>query len=315
MDQKKNLDIVAIGTASRDWTMVGCADGPLVWADKREAESVYEGLGGGAANAAITFARRGLKTGIICRLGKDESGKKIIQNLKNEGIKVFAAWDTKRATALSSIILNQAGERLVVAHRGASDNLVAKDVPVSALSATWWYLVPGRIPAPVIFQLMNAAAKNGIRLAVNPSKSFIHRADFIRRLADISVLLVNREEAAALMNMPKAADPAVMLRKIPSPMAIITDGPRGSWAKDNSGIYYAGVFTEKKIADRTGAGDSFGSAFVASVIRGQTITEALRTASANATSMVETVGAQTGILRAAQLKSPRWKELTIKKIS
>lgn len=315
MDQKKNLEIVAIGTASRDWTMVGCADGPLTWGDKREAEGVYEGLGGGAANAAITFARLGLKTGLAVRLGKDESGKKIVQNLKKEGVKIFSAWDSKQATALSSIILNEAGERLVVAHRGASDNLAVKDVPPAALAATWWYLVPGRIAAPTIFKLMNAAAKSGIRLAINPSKSFIHRADFIRRLADISILLVNREEAAALANLPKAADPIVMLKKIPSAIVVITDGPRGSWAKDNSGIYYAGVFPEKKIADRTGAGDSFGSAFVVSMVRGRPILEALRVASANATSMVETIGAQTGILRAAQLKAPRWQNLEIKKIS
>jgi 2-dehydro-3-deoxygluconokinase len=312
---KNNLEIVTIGTASRDWTMVGSEDGPLTWGDKKEAESVYEGLGGGAANAAITFARFGLKTGIVARLGKDESGKKIIQNLKSEGIKVFPAWDVKHATALSAIALNKAGERLVFSHRGASDNLTEKDVPTGALASDWWYVVPGRITAPIIFKLMNTALKKGIRLAINPSKSFIHRADFVRRLADISVLLVNREEAGMLVNLPPAADPIAMLRKIPSGVAVITDGPRGSWAKDNSGIYHAGVFPEKKIADRTGAGDSFGSAFVASIIRNKPITEALRVASANATSMVETIGAQTGILRSAQLRSPRFKDFVIKKVA
>lgn len=315
MDKKNKLEVVAIGTASRDWTMLGCADGPLVWGDKREAEGIYEGLGGGAANAAITFARLGLRTGLAARLGKDESGKKIELICRRENIKFFPAWDSKKNTALSSIILNEAGERLVIAHRGASEAFKARDLPAAAQAADWWYVVPGRIAAPEIFKLMSVAAKKGIRLAINPSKSFIHRADFIRRLADISILLANREEAAALADLPKAADPAAILKKISSPIAVVTDGPRGSWAKDNTGIYQAGVFPEKKIADRTGAGDSFGSAFVAAIVRGQPITEALRIASANATSMVETIGAQTGILKLAQLKSPRWRELEIRKIS
>ncbi len=49
--------------------------------------------------------------------------------------------------------------------------------------------------------------------------------------------------------------------------------------------------------DRTGAGDAFGSAFVAVIIRGGTIEEAIQLGTANATSTVQQIGAKNGLLK------------------
>ena len=49
--------------------------------------------------------------------------------------------------------------------------------------------------------------------------------------------------------------------------------------------------------DRTGAGDAFGSGFVAKIIEEAGLTEALTFGSANSTSVVQQIGAKTGILR------------------
>jgi len=81
-------------------------------------------------------------------------------------------------------------------------------------------------------------------------------------------------------------------------------------------------FKNKKIVNRTGAGDAFGSGFVAGLMRKGTLSRkasdaaiayAMRLASANATSVVEHMGAQTGVLGRAEFeKNPRWKSLPIK---
>jgi ribokinase len=52
------------------------------------------------------------------------------------------------------------------------------------------------------------------------------------------------------------------------------------------------------VVDRTGAGDAFGSGFVAWYALGKSLEEAITFASANATSVVTKVGATAGILHA-----------------
>jgi ribokinase len=63
--------------------------------------------------------------------------------------------------------------------------------------------------------------------------------------------------------------------------------------------------------DRTGAGDSFASTFVAAIIKGQSIDEALRWAPINSMNVVQKVGAQAGLLSTKALThylnaAPKW---------
>ena len=83
------------------------------------------------------------------------------------------------------------------------------------------------------------------------------------------------------------------------------------------------------MADRTGAGDAFGSGFIAGLMKAksetksgvasfspESIERAIRFASANATSKVESVGAQAGLLRKGEFENqPRWRSLRIVKTS
>ena len=99
------------------------------------------------------------------------------------------------------------------------------------------------------------------------------------------------------------------LDELISGTAVMTDGPKGAYVSDGEYFYQAKIFKEKKLVDRTGAGDAFGSGFVAGLIQKEDVLRALRLASANATSVVETVGAQAGILRKHDLSAKRWQYL------
>jgi sugar/nucleoside kinase (ribokinase family) len=72
-------------------------------------------------------------------------------------------------------------------------------------------------------------------------------------------------------------------------------------------LYQAGSYQKVKVVDRTGAGDAFGSGFVAALAKGLPIEDALTLGSANATSVVAQIGAKTGIL-----KTPRVKRMKLK---
>jgi ribokinase len=272
-------------------------------------------FGGGAANAAITFARQGLKTGAVIKVGADESGEAVILNLKRERVVPFAARDKRTGTAYSVALLTGGGERTILSYRGASEDLSRRDIPFNKLSARWAYLVPGALPLVLMKELIVSLKKRGTSVAMNPSGAYVAMgAEKLRPLlAQLDVVIVNREEATLLTGIDFSKERKVFKKfddLVPG-LAVVTDGPRGAKVSDGRYLYTAETFKEKKLVDRTGAGDAFGSGFIAGLIHKRDVHYALRLASANATAVVEVVGAQTGILTKKDLTANRFKYLSL----
>jgi sugar/nucleoside kinase (ribokinase family) len=72
-------------------------------------------------------------------------------------------------------------------------------------------------------------------------------------------------------------------------------------------MYIAGTYQNVKALDRTGAGDAFGSGFVAALAKGLPIEDALTLGSANATSVVTQIGSKPGILKTQRVKRMKLK--------
>lgn len=82
---------------------------------------------------------------------------------------------------------------------------------------------------------------------------------------------------------------------------VITDGPKGSYASNGKTILHAGIF-EGPVIERTGAGDSYGSAFLSAVVKGHDMATAMAWGNANSTSVVQYVGAREGLLTEESLR-------------
>ncbi len=338
------FDVVTIGTATRDVFLesdlfrivsdpkhlrkLGFPTGEaqcFALGGKIEVRKPTLTFGGGAMNAAMTFRREGFRTASVAKVGEDENGTEILASMKKNGIAAFVSVDKKEGTAYSVILLSPSGERTILNYRGASEDLLSRDVLLSKIKARVVYIVPGRIPFSVITAAARAFKKRGTFIAMNPSSHYLDLG--ARRLAPllkmIDVITLNREEAAALTG-EKYTNEKSIFRKFGSlvpGIAVMTDGPKGVLVSNGREIYSAGVYKEKKIVNRTGAGDAFGSGFVAGLLRygdlsqnasEKAIVHAMRLASANATSVVEHMGAQTGILTRREFEAQsRWKNLKI----
>ena len=78
------LDILCIGTALIDSIIKGFDPNPIS-ASGFIADSGSLNVGGEAVNEAVTAAKLGAKTGILCSLGQDAAGDMIINSLKSNG--------------------------------------------------------------------------------------------------------------------------------------------------------------------------------------------------------------------------------------
>ncbi len=274
-------------------------------------------VGGGAANASVTFARQGFKTGTVVGIGWDANGTAALAELQGEKVKAFPIYDPKQMTGYSVILLSPDGERTILHYRGASRDVKGTEPILKRVRAKWVYVSPGGIPFGAMLKIVRYFRKSGAKIAINPSNEYLKLGarKLMPLLSSLDMILLDREEAAYLTGISYEDERGIFRKfdKLVKGLAVMTDGPRGVKVSDGKKIYRAGIFKEKKIADRTGAGDAFGSGFVSGLIRSKGSVEyAIRLGSANATSVVEQIGAQTGILRRNEFTSRRWAKLPVK---
>lgn len=327
-------DIITIGTATQDIFLeaegikrlkdpkhlkaIGFPKGEaecFAMGEKLEVEELYQMFGGGSVNSAITFARQGFKARSILRIGDDRIGRDVVDNLKKEGVDMHTIIDKNKQTAYSTILTLPDGERTILVYRGAATDYTKREIGISKIEAKWAYVNPGRIPFAVIDWFIKSLHKKGVKIAMNPSSEYLDKSIKQLRplLKKIDVLILNRDEAAKLTKISFSKEKEILrkLVKLCNGINVMTDGPNGSYVSDGRFIYKAGVYKEKEKVDRTGAGDAFGSGFVAGLLRENDITFALKLGSANATSVVENMGAQEGILKVKDIKNKRFKFLDI----
>ncbi len=335
------LDVVAIGSVTRDaffdasnfplarWGKAPSGKGlVLPLGDKMEVKKVYFTVGGNSANASVTFARQGLKTACVGRVGNDVAAEEIRRKLLEEKVNVKTlSVDRKLLTAYSVLLLKN-GERTILSYHGASNDFDFSDFKIGDLKAKWWYLSLAGDSYKMFGKFIARARRERIAVAFNPSGYHLtmDKKSILSSLKDISLLVLNEEEAAILTGIPFSREREVFKKLdalMPGVLAV-TDGAAGVTVSDGKHVYRAGVFKEKKLVDRTGAGDAFGSGFVTGLMRsgvtfssldrvdeGQ-VAEAIRVATANATSVVEHIGATEGILTSRELKQSRWRGLSIR---
>lgn len=323
------FDVITIGSATRDnflkmsYRLIDWPETPLKkaivfpWGEKLGVDEVYFTIGGNAANASVTFSRQGFKTACVAKIGDDVPGREFINHLKREGVNTKLIVPTKeKPTAYSVLLLNQ-GERTILNHHGASDTFTLADINWRKMKSRWWYMSLSGESDAMYLELLKFAKEKGIKLAFNPSSHHIKhkREEILASLNDLACLFLNTGEAAELVGIPFEQEREVFkkLDELTPGIVAVTDGPNGVTVSDGEFIYKAGVFPEKAVVDRTGAGDSFGSGFVAGLMRSGDIKYAIRLATANATSVVERIGATEGTLtRQAFEQDPRWENLDIK---
>jgi sugar/nucleoside kinase (ribokinase family) len=327
------LDIITIGTATRDAFLkskefkristpeYASGEGLCLPAGaKIEVDDIIFATGGGATNSAVTFARHGYNTACVCKIGDDISGREVISNLKSEGVStVFAVQDNDFKTAYSILLLSDSGERTILVYRGASEHFETSDINLRTLQAKWFYIA-GSIPVKIVGDILNQAKSIEAKVAINPSRSQLSLGlkGFVDILKNTDVLMINREEGAYLTGVDYKREDKIFktLEEYVKGIVILTDGTKGSLVSDGKNVYKAGIYKEEKTLDRTGAGDAYGSGFVSSLMEDEkNIERAIMFASANAASVVESVGAKTGIISKDDFeKNPRWKKLQIYKI-
>lgn len=297
-----SFDVLTIGSASTDIFMVthskkiellrvhGHEDLGVPVGGKILVDETYTRIGGGGANTAVSFARLGFKTGYLGKVGADERGTQLLNELREEKITFIGprAGETGLSCILSGI-----KNRTIFSYRGANNDFLMREVPWKKIDARWIYLGSFLGKSWETARAIGRyARKKGIPLSWNPSIYLCELgASKLRDVLDAcEILILNKEEAQALSGTQKQT--AALLRELQKlvPLVVITDGPLGADAFDGREHWHI-TPTDVPVVEPTGAGDSFASAFVSARLLGNDVPTSLRWGAAQANSVIQHYGA------------------------
>lgn len=268
-------------------------------------------IGGGGTNTAVNFSIQGLNTGILSRIANDQGGNAVLARLKHHGVSTdFLQIDDEPDSRTGmSVILNVPGkDRTVLVNRGVTHRLDFDEIDWPRLSQIpWLYLGAFGTRSPDHFdRLVDLVKTHGTKIAFNPSMAQIQKGlDYIGGIiANTTVLVMNKSEAAILTHSPRTERITVILEKLKEmgpKLVLITDGSNGAFAADDSGNrYYVSPYPVEAVCT-LGAGDAFTSTFAASLAiddknnQPWDIPKALKRATLNAAYVVQNPGAQLGL--------------------
>ena len=260
---------------------------------------------GNSANAAVSFARLGLGSGLVAFIGADQAGKDSLKYLSSEGVD----------TSLVSVQEGQKTNYHYALRYGADRTILIKYENYDYTwkdpdhKIDWLYLSMISKDAWQLHKdIVDYLKRNDdVKLVFQPGT--FHFEWGVDKLADIysrtHLVVMNKEEASLVtgQDLSSVSDLMDGLHNIGPKIVVVTDGANGSYASDGNKKYFVPNYPDPAPPyDRTGAGDAFASTIVASLALGKDLQTALLWAPINAMSVVQKLGAQAGLLNQKHIK-------------
>ncbi len=260
---------------------------------------------GPSPNAAVSTARLGLDVSLMAWVGNDDVGKEAIAHLQEEKISTdtMVVEDGKKTSYWYVLRYGADRTMLVKSEKYAYEWQDPEEAP------EWIYLsYIGEDSWPLHEKLLDYLERNPeVKLVFQPGT--FHFQWGVEKLAGIysraELIVLNREEAVDVTgrshdNLHELADG---LHALGPKIAVITDGPNGSYASYDGKLVTIPNYPDiAPPLDRTGAGDAFASTIVAALALGESMEKALEWAPINSMNVVQKMGAQAGLQTREQVE-------------
>ena len=304
------LDVISIGGATIDIFVKSkqfIVDNNLLSLEYSSKNEISQSLicsGGGATNSAVSFSRLGLKSACLSLIANDHLSNYIVDDLKKESVSTNLLIKNKDDTTDFSVILVAPdGGRSILTNRGET-RLEEKNINWDKIPKTkWFYITSLEGNLELLEELIGFAKENKIKIALNPgNRELAQRKKLLPLLKLVDFLLLNKTESETFVGLNiDDKDFWPNLVSLSPPMVAVTNGRDGAFVFADGKHYFSPIINVKPV-DETGAGDAFGSTFIAALIYGFSSHDALFWAIKNSASVVSCLGAKPCLLTLKQIK-------------
>lgn len=297
----KQKKMICIGTALVDSIIKGFDKEP-VSASGYRAQSASLNVGGEAVNEAVTAAKLGMKTGIMCFLGKDTAGDMIKNSLESYGVDTSCVIrESEHPTPVTTMFVNEDGTRKSITNQAHRYNFhperyTDRFTDADAIILGSLFRAPFDDP-DIIFSVLKQAKEAGVVIFADtklPNFRPLSLEDIKDCLPLVDYITPNEDEARYYTGKDEPQEMAEVFLGYGVKNVIIKLGSRGCYFQ-NSSESISLPACDIVAVDATGAGDSFVAGFACEKLRGATDKEALRFGNACGALTTTAVGATTAL--------------------
>ena len=283
-------DVVGIGAAVFDILMT-VNSYPQEDTKLRSQETKFQ-CGGPCATGLVAVSKLGSSACYMGAVGDDMYGAFVRGELERYGVDTACVKVNPGLTFHSVVLLNLSnGSRTCVWNRGSAAAPGPEDVSLELLKGAKYLHLDGNQLDCAIYAAKKAR-EFGVTVSLDAGGAY-PRIEELLPLAD--VLIPSEEFSKQVTGCDCAEEAARALEERYHPQVlVVTQGGKGGFILENGKALRYPVFPVKAI-DSNGAGDTFHGAFVAARLRGMTVYDACRFASATSALKCTRLGAQAGI--------------------
>jgi ribokinase len=264
------------------------------------------GIGGDAANVAVTLSKLGVKANFSSMIGKDMYGEFLVRCLREAGVDTRGLKEhPSLGTGISHILIEPEGERHFLVYRdlfNAMDYSMVSEELIAESDIVYFGSLMSleAMDAGGTAELFKKARSLGKITAVDFKGNEEIRGDYWIKLLDpvlrnCDILMPSLGEAVVLTQKRELPAIREALSGYGIKTLIVKLGARGCYLTDFKDEWMIPTFSEFKVKDTTGAGDSFVAGFIRGILEGWDNQTAARFACCVASHNVAKVGATAGI--------------------
>ncbi|MEK3888165.1 5-dehydro-2-deoxygluconokinase [Bacillus sp. FSL K6-3431] len=297
----RDYDLIAIGRLCIDLN-ANETNRPM-----EETNTFTKYVGGSPANIAIGSARLGQKTGFIGKVSDDQMGRFITQYLENDNINTdgIAVDKTGAVTGLAFTEIKSPSECSILMYRDNVADLLLhpSDVKEDYIKRTKALLVSGTALAAspsreAVLLALEYAVKHNVVIIFDLDyrpytwKDEAETAVYYNLVAEkCDVIIGTREEfdmMEKLVNIEGSDDQYTASKwfSYRAKIVVIKHGGSGSVAYTKDGQSHRSGIYKTEVLKTFGAGDSYASAFIYGLMKGEDVSEAMKMGSASASIVI-----------------------------
>lgn len=247
-------------------------------------------VAGAESNTAVGLAKLGISAAWVSRLGNDEFGKYIRNQLRAEGVDCSGVkFDPEHRTGVM-FKQTSSGETSVFYYRenSAASHMTPEDLDEALFSDCRILHLSGITPVlsescrRMVEAAVRLAKKHGVKLSFDPNirKKLWKDTDYTPLLRELTlasnIVLMGLDEAETLFGTRDVeALRSQLLTDGCIEVLALKDGSNGAWMADKNQLLHLDAYPCRCI-DPIGAGDGFNAGVLAGLLQGRTLAEAGR---------------------------------------
>lgn len=251
--------------------------------------------GGSSANTIVGLSKLGLKTGFIGKVGSDDDGYFLIDELRRVGVDVRNVVISDGRTGCAMVFVDKMGNRAIILDPSVNDTIRFEEIDIDYVNK-FRLLHLSSFVCKVGFDSFESQKKlvrefDGI-VSFDPGSVYA-KMGFrkIKSLIENSNLFMPNEIEVRLLTGLNYREGAEFFLDL-CDVVVVKRGWKGCYVTDGRVSFEVKAY-RVKVVDTTGAGDAFNTGFIYGYLKGKSLEECAKLGNYLASLCIQYVGART----------------------